>query len=1157
VKQRQRLRSIAVVAWLVASVAGAAEPPPANDFALTISGGVSLGAYEAGLTWATVRFLRMVRAQEAGTPRFQPHLAAVTGASAGSINALLAAALWCQAPDSRADDGVDDNLMRDTWLPVGLDSLLPEDARLYSPVDGLLSSGALERVLEDLRAKVFTPNATRRFRPGCSVPLGFSVTRLEPEVRRIAGLPSVTQRFVVPLLFEVTPGGRVRLRHQPLPRGGEQAASALMLAESPDPEPPGLAVSSDAVSQALLSSAAFPLAFSPRELCDCATSCPDRHRVRRGTCPGPTADRPLTELTCAARSTPGRPLTLCRRPYVDGGVFDNAPVGLAMELAEATRSSRPWWPVTYIFVDPDVRRFESAATAAPAGPASGATLAGSLDLFAGLVATARNSELGRAARTLEGNRTSRGLLLEAAHENRQYARLHGVLSGLAQGRVEAAEALSALEAAPRPALTVAERLRRGRWLLSCVSRLSTETVGARAVALQATCARALRGEPGVDPLAEDPAQAARVGERLSPGELVDLATGLTEVFRDSHPLRQQVDLALGQPSRAGEERLRVHDIFRDGVELGACAFEYLAGELHGQVLGVLSPAQQARLRGALLEMMRQIEALSQATHLLANVVLDSQLQALESTPLLAVAGPAREVRESLRASPPGTLFSPEALARVVEAALAQLVAPEVAALQRAPDGTAPLQGDPALLAHRTRVLGMLVGLAPVFQQRAGALEALSARARALQGGGAAERRLYVSTRFAPLAGSQLGNFAAFLDRPLRELDYYAGIYDALHTIALQGCAGQDPYEPGVPVPVRRPLPADELDLTAPDTQRCVGRLMRASAERMGLFDSARARHVLTALAREELEATLGSRAVAAELVREPAWAWVEAPSGLGPEDPVAAALAAARSHRRPCREGDAEALCLADPGFDAFLEGLRGQGFRAREASMKLALEDPARWWGTTLRRVVDRATVVELQQGAEGASTARDGVRLALAAGQLWARRDVSSERTPRFELDPSSVPATAPPGSAAWKPWALHLVPYRVAFDAASGGVALAWVEPALRLSPRLSLLSQVEPLDYESENDRLSSTVGLRPTVHLGGVSLGLGPRASVHWTGGERRFDWGLVLHGAVLQDRLGVSVGVRESPFGDGRALRGLTVSLSLADLNGLAYWFTL
>jgi hypothetical protein len=71
----------------------------------------------------------------------------------------------------------------------------------------------------------------------------------------------------------------------------------------------------------------------------------------------------------------------------------------------------------------------------------------------------------------------------------------------------------------------------------------------------------------------------------------------------------------------------------------------------------------------------------------------------------------------------------------------------------------------------------------------------------------------------------------------------------------------------------------------------------------------------------------------------------------------------------------------------------------------------------------------------------------------------------------------------------------------------------------------------------------------------VSLGAGPRASLHWNT-ARRFDWGLELHGSVLQDRVGVSVGVRESPF-IGVPFRSLSVSVSLADLNGLAYWLTL
>src|SRR3989441_12833313 len=74
-------------------------PPPADRLALTISGGASLGNYEAGLTWASVRYLR--------TPPRQIELAAVTGASAGAANAVMAAAMWCEDWTETHDDDPD------------------------------------------------------------------------------------------------------------------------------------------------------------------------------------------------------------------------------------------------------------------------------------------------------------------------------------------------------------------------------------------------------------------------------------------------------------------------------------------------------------------------------------------------------------------------------------------------------------------------------------------------------------------------------------------------------------------------------------------------------------------------------------------------------------------------------------------------------------------------------------------------------------------------------------------------------------------------------------------------------------------------------------------------------------------------------------------
>src|SRR3954466_1428468 len=128
-----------------------------DRLALTISGGVSLGSYEAGLTWTTVQYLR--------TSSRDLELAAVTGASAGSLNALLAAALWCEDAAEARDASPDDNLFHDAWTPVGIEDLLPEAASGYRDDDALLTAAPLEAALERIRARLFEPGG-RRFRPG-------------------------------------------------------------------------------------------------------------------------------------------------------------------------------------------------------------------------------------------------------------------------------------------------------------------------------------------------------------------------------------------------------------------------------------------------------------------------------------------------------------------------------------------------------------------------------------------------------------------------------------------------------------------------------------------------------------------------------------------------------------------------------------------------------------------------------------------------------------------------------------------------------------------------------------------------------------------------------------------------------------------------------
>jgi patatin-like phospholipase len=248
-----------------------AAPPPSGmrgRLALTISGGVSLGSYEAGLTWAIVGYLR---ASDRGTD-----LAAVTGASAGAVNALMAAAMWCEERTETRDEHPDTNLFHDLWAPVGLEDLLPEDPSAFTAADGVLTAAPLERAFRRLREEVFESNALR-LKPGCTVSVGLTVTRDRPEERTVAGLPARRQRFVIPWRFEVDQTGQARIVSAPLTSDRDSSDAQLLLGERR-----GLSgIGALQVTQAALASGAVPFAFRPRQLCDCSLRCPELRRSAR------------------------------------------------------------------------------------------------------------------------------------------------------------------------------------------------------------------------------------------------------------------------------------------------------------------------------------------------------------------------------------------------------------------------------------------------------------------------------------------------------------------------------------------------------------------------------------------------------------------------------------------------------------------------------------------------------------------------------------------------------------------------------------------------------------------------------------------------------------------------------------------------------------
>jgi predicted acylesterase/phospholipase RssA len=1119
--------ALIALALVAAPAAGPrADDPGEDQFALTISGGVSLGSYEAGLNWAVVRFLRL-REREFNDPRAllpsrRPSLIAVTGASAGSINALLAAVLWCEADDSTRNASVDRNMLRDAWLGVSLDALLPENPTAYGPDDGVLASSALGPLIADVRREVFDPGSLR-LRPGCTLPLGITLTRARPEQREAAGLRASSQRAVLPMVLEVDAAGRVRMRRQQLPNR-DATESVLALAEVPDAQ--GAYLDPESVMQALLASSAFPLAFGPRSLCECAPSCDDEELPAFGTCPGPDPAHPSAGNSCAAQSMlqAGSELRVCRRRFVDGGVFDNAPIGLAIQQAEAAVRPRLFHPVTYVFIDPDVRRLRPADAPQSGGTGQGAT--GVLRLTTDLVATARNRELSRTVEAQHWNRTSRNLLRQMALSLTDYGALLSQLTSLdaPPARMPAPATFSG---------SLAERIRFGRVLQSCLLRIATAGPTPQALAVYQVCAEAVRGLPGADPLRDDAPARAVVDRRLSPPELAALVHQVVLLSASDNAIRRSREIILENRQAPPEERARLAVLLAQRVQIISAALGYVADEFPGLVSTSVPEDVLQQLRVDMLDISQRGSGLVSTANRVTNALVEQTLAAIADGGAEGAPEASAALGE-LRSRADNELFPADVLVPVVT----QLRSPRPARPE---------------MDVRSVHLERLIQLRP-------RLQALAARATAVQQEwhdvtpASGERGLFLSSRFSPIAGSQFFNFAGFLDRPLRELDYGAGVYDGVHELAAAVCSDLDPYQTRLPMAARSADGSGQIDPHSEATQRCIGAILGSGGRELGILESPTIGAVFRALARAELAASLGSSARAARLEQSAEWSWLGPPPAERPSDPVAIALSVLFARKQPCTELDLEPLCAAELTFDEFLDGLAAAGYQPGSAAMQLALSDPQRWVTSTLRKGLDRTLAIELDPSRRADMAQKEQVLFALGAGELWTRGGESRTSRVRFVLDPSTVP-DRPLVGGNWLPIvAAHALPYRLALDVARGGVALSWLEPMLRMGPRFSLLSTVQPIDAELSAGRVSSTFGVRPTVHAGGVSVGVGPRASVHWNG-PGRVDLGAEAAVLVLQDRLGLSVGLRELSLSRGMAGE-VFFALTIADLNGAMYWLT-
>jgi Patatin-like phospholipase len=269
--------------------------PDSRPLALVVTGGTSKGAYQAGALWAFLQYERQIRETKLTEAVEIP---VISGASAGNVNALIAATEWAR-PIARNRDETQ-SLLWQAWTNVGLPNLLRRSSNERKPFLSILNPEAFDSVADSIKALVDSDG----FLP-CEIAIGVTLTRSDSvakyPIRDVRN--AVVLRHASLAIFRSTASG-FNLDTMPSIR----ALHDLGIAISPQHDSSGHLVL-DSYFEHVRASAAFPIAFPPRRVSF------SRIENRRRRTPASTG------------------------VFVDGGVFDNEPMSLARSLLATSRDS--------------------------------------------------------------------------------------------------------------------------------------------------------------------------------------------------------------------------------------------------------------------------------------------------------------------------------------------------------------------------------------------------------------------------------------------------------------------------------------------------------------------------------------------------------------------------------------------------------------------------------------------------------------------------------------------------------------------------------------------------------------------------------------------------------------------------------------------------
>ncbi len=264
-----------------------------ENFSLVISGGISLGAYEAGYNWALLKYMTHLKHNS----KTSIDMKSIAGASAGAINALMSSMAWCRKKEALdINNTIEDNLFYHMWTEVDFEDLFIDK---FGVVDINNTTSLFSRIkIEEQANKIMNELNLPLYDKKCEVPFGFSVTRVLPMRVNINGIKIDNKLFQIPLKLVVDKNSNASIVNN----YDVKRDNIIHLSKNSNP-------SDESIKKAMYASSAFPIAFEQVEL----------DYIYKGQ--------------------------KQRARFLDGGVFNNVPLDLAIKLAKDDSSD-------YIFMDP-------------------------------------------------------------------------------------------------------------------------------------------------------------------------------------------------------------------------------------------------------------------------------------------------------------------------------------------------------------------------------------------------------------------------------------------------------------------------------------------------------------------------------------------------------------------------------------------------------------------------------------------------------------------------------------------------------------------------------------------------------------------------------------------------------------------------------------